>query len=180
MASPLAPDAPMRRILVVGGPGAGKSTFARRLGARLKLPVVHLDFHYWRSGWRMPALEEWRAAVAALAAAPAWVMDGNYANTFDIRMPRADSLAWLDYPRMICMRRVLWRTLRGFGRTREDLPPGCPEQFDVEFLRFVWEYRARHRHHIEDGIARFGGHLLVRTLCSDRAVKGFLAAIGTP
>jgi adenylate kinase family enzyme len=170
----------MRRVLVVGGPGAGKSTFARRLGARLQLPVVHLDFHYWRSGWQEPALGEWRNAVAALAAAQTWVMDGNYANTYDIRMPLADSLVWLDYPRAICMRRVLWRTLRGFGRTRSDLPPGCREKLDPEFLRFVWQYRGKHRHHIEDGIARLGRHLRVRRLCDDRAVEGFFAAVGTP
>ena len=86
-----APDAPMRRILVVGCPGAGKSTFARRLGEKLPLPVVHLDFHYWRSGWTLPALQGWRDQCAALAAAPDWIMDGNYSRTFDIRMPSAKS-----------------------------------------------------------------------------------------
>jgi adenylate kinase family enzyme len=52
-------------------------------------------------------------------------MDGNYHNTYDIRMPRADSLIWLDYPRVTCMGRVLLRVLKDYGRNRPDLPPGA-------------------------------------------------------
>jgi adenylate kinase family enzyme len=179
MASSAAPDEPMRRVLVGGGSGAGKTTFARRLGERLALPVIHLDVHYWRSGWQMPDLGEWRTQVAVLAAAPSWVMDGNYSSSYDIRMPRADSLVWLDYPRSTCMRRVLWRTIRDYGRTRPDLPEGCPEKFDPEFLRFVWDFRVKYRPRIVEGIERFGGHLRVTRLHNDREVEDFLAAVGT-
>src|SRR5271168_5460584 len=97
-------DTPMRRVLVVGCAGAGKTTFARRLGETLALPVINLDFHFWRPGWQTPERQAWREQLTALVAMPAWVMEGNYINTFDIRMPRADSLVWLDYPRGICMR----------------------------------------------------------------------------
>jgi adenylate kinase family enzyme len=79
--------------MVIGNAGAGKSTFARRLGGRLALPVIHLDSHFWHTDWQTPEPRAWRQQVAALAASPAWVMDGNYINTFDIRMPRADGLA---------------------------------------------------------------------------------------
>jgi adenylate kinase family enzyme len=168
-----------QRVLVVGGPGAGKSTFARRLGANLNVPVIHLDFHYWRSGWQMPGLGQWREQVMALASTPSWVMDGNYSNTYDIRMPRADSLIWLDYPRSTCMRRVLWRTVKGFGRTRADLPEGCPEKLDLVFLRFVWEFQAKHRPRIEEGLARFGTHLRVTRLGGDLEVEDFFARTGT-
>jgi adenylate kinase family enzyme len=87
----------MNRVLVVGNAGAGKSTFARRLGGTLGLPVIHLDSYFWQPGWQIPETSAWRAQLIALASSPAWVMDGNYFNTFDIRLPRADSLVWLDY-----------------------------------------------------------------------------------
>jgi adenylate kinase family enzyme len=116
--------------------------------------------------------------VIALADAPAWIMDGNYSNTYDIRMPRADTLVWLDYPRSICMRRVLLRTLTGYGRTRPDLPESCPERFDIPFLRYVWNFPDKHRPRIDSGIGRFGGHLRITRLCSDGEVSRFLATVG--
>src|SRR5919197_1480126 len=116
MVSKSAPEG--RRILVVGCSGACKTTLACRLAAALALPVVHLDLHYWRPGWQQPDRGEWRSQVAALAAVPEWVMDGNYSSTYDLRMPRADTLIWLDYRRATCLRRAFWRTLRGYGRAR--------------------------------------------------------------
>jgi adenylate kinase family enzyme len=171
-------DSPTRRVLVVGCPGAGKSTFARHLGVKLGLPVIHLDFHYWRPGWKLPDLAVWREQVTALVDAPEWVINGNYSNTFDIRMPRADHLVWLDYPRGVCMSRVLTRIIKGYGHTRADLPPGCPEKFDLEFLRYVWDFPRTHRPRIPAGIDQFGGHLRVSRFGCDRDAENFLAALG--
>jgi adenylate kinase family enzyme len=167
----------MNRILVIGNAGAGKSTFARHLGGKLGLPVIHLDSHFWRPGWQVPETSVWRQQLMALAASPAWVMDGNYINTFDIRMPCADSLVWLDHPRGTCMRRVLMRTIMGHGRTRSDVAEGCPDRFDAAFLRYVWNFPVNHRPRIVAGIAQFGSHLRAIQLASDREVENFLTAI---
>jgi adenylate kinase family enzyme len=173
-----ASDGPMRRVMVVGCAGAGKSTFARKLSAALSLPLVHLDLHFWRPGWQLPEDTAWREQVAALAAAPDWIMDGNYFNTYDLRMPRADTLIWLDYGRATCLRRVMWRTATGYGRTRPDLPANCPERFDWDFLRYVWEFPVKHRPRIAGGIERFGRHLRVVRLTNDRDTNRFLAGEG--
>jgi len=174
------PDASMRRVMVVGCAGAGKTTFARRLAERVALPVVHLDQHFWRPGWEIPDMNDWRQQIIALANAPVWIMDGNYFNTYDVRMPRADTLIWLDYPRGTCVRRVLLRTAAGYGRTRADLPERCPERFDLPFLRYVWNFPKQHRPRIVKGIEQFGGHLRVIRLGGDRDADRFLAAIGAP
>jgi adenylate kinase family enzyme len=107
-------------------------------------------------------------------------MDGNFYNTFDLRMPRADTLIWLDYPRRTCLRRVLLRSFKDYGRNRSDLAEGCPEQFDVEFYRFVWDFPAKYRPYIVDGIERFGGHLCVSQFRQDRDADDFLATLGAP
>jgi adenylate kinase family enzyme len=179
MASSVALERPMRRVMVVGPPGAGKSTFARRLAAKVALPLIHLDFHYWHSGWQPSDLSEWRERVTTLATATEWIMEGNYSNTFDLRMPRADTVIWLDYPRAVYLRRVLLRIVKDYGRTRPDLPEGCPEQFDAEFLRFVWNFPAEYRPRIVDGIATLGAHLQTIRLANDREADDFLAGVGS-
>lgn len=130
----------MQRILVIGSPGAGKSTLARRLSERLGLPLIHLDGEYFGPGWTIPPRPEWRERVQALAARPEWIMDGNYASTFDIRIPRATTVVWLDLPRWRCVLAVLWRVARNYGRTRPDLGIAGPERFDWSFMRWIWSY----------------------------------------
>ena len=133
----------MQRILVIGSPGAGKSTLASRIAGRLGLPLIHLDREYFGPGWTVPSKAEWRERVRALAARPAWVMDGNYASTFDIRVPRATAIVWLDLPRWHCLASVLWRVARNYGRARPDLGSDCIERFDWSFMRWIWSYPAK-------------------------------------
>jgi adenylate kinase family enzyme len=133
----------MRRILIIGSPGAGKSTLSRRLAERLDLPLIHLDREYFGPGWTETGREVWRQRAGELAARPAWVMDGNYSSTFDLRVPRATDIVWLDVPRWKCLLRVCFRVIRHWGEARPDVGPGCPERFDWSFMRWIWNYRKR-------------------------------------
>jgi hypothetical protein len=72
------------RILVIGMAGAGKSMFSRALSARTGLPVIHLDFHYWKPGWVKPSEDEWREKQRGLLAGSAWIADGNDLETLDV------------------------------------------------------------------------------------------------
>ncbi len=133
----------LRRLLVIGGPGAGKSTLAVRLGAALGLPVVHLDAHFWRPGWQETPRAEWAARVAELAAGERWVMEGHYGGTLAIRARAADLVVVLAPPRTTCVLRLVRRGLGDRGRERHDLAPGCREQVpDWTFLREAWAFGA--------------------------------------
>jgi len=130
----------MNRIIIFGCSGAGKSTLARRLGSDLDIPVTHLDQIYWQPGWVEGDDEDLRAKVSKIVEEQAWIIDGGYSQTYDLRFPRADTFIYLDYPRRLCLLRIFKRIATSYGQVRVDMAPGCPEQVDWEFLKYVWTY----------------------------------------
>jgi adenylate kinase family enzyme len=132
----------MERILVMGSPGSGKSTFARRLSQITDIPVVSLDALYWKPGWKPSDAAEFDARVAAAIRLPRWIVDGDYTWwAGDIRRSMADSVIWFDLPRRTCMFGIMSRIATSYGRVRPEMAQGCPERIDVEFFRYVWTYR---------------------------------------
>jgi adenylate kinase family enzyme len=145
----------MRRVMVIGCSGAGKTTFARALAEATGLPLVSIDRIHWQPGWREPEPEWFRARMIEEAEKPAWIMDGNFfgQGAGRLRLDRADVVYWFDLPTAVCLVGVLTRITRGYGRVRPEMARGCPEHFDVGFLRYVLGYRRTYRPHIETAMA---------------------------
>lgn len=135
----------MNRILLLGSPGSGKSTLSRRIGSLLNLPVIHLDAYYWKPNWVATPDDEWAQIVEKLSREERWIIDGNYSRTMDIRLGRADTVILMDTPTWLCIYRVIKRRIMYHKKTRPDLNEGCPEQLDLDFLKWVWKYRKRSR-----------------------------------
>jgi adenylate kinase family enzyme len=135
----------MRRILVIGQSGAGKSVLATELGKRLGLKVIHLDVYFWRRGWVETPLKEWTGIVDALLVGEEWIMDGNYNDTLPKRMSAADTVIFLDYSRYLCIWRAVRRWFIWRNRRRADLADGCYENFDLEFYRWIWNFPKNER-----------------------------------
>lgn len=170
----------MQRIVILGCSGGGKSTLARRLGERLGLPTIHLDVMFWRPGWVESERPEFAARVAAEAAKDRWVMEGNYSITFASRLPRADLVVVIEQPRRVCMRRVLWRSLSQWGRSRPDMAPGCPERFDMVFLRYVWNYQRDSAPKVDRLLETASLSAPVVRLRSDAEIAAFLEGLPAP
>ena len=168
----------MRRVAVVGPGGAGKSTFARELGRRLDLPVVHLDEHFWKPGWTPTPRAQWRALQAELLAGDRWVADGNYGATFDVRFERADTVIVLAPPRLVCVAGALRRSVGSRGRAIQ--APGCRERIDLGFLRWIWRYRADSRPRLDAALDRHRERLRVVELRSRRQAAAFLDRLADP
>ena len=103
-----------------------------------------------------------------------WIMDGNFNRTAPRRAEVADTIIFLDVPRMRCLIRALGRTARLHGRNRPDLPEGCPERFEWSFIRWIWayeEYRPKILAVLDDVRAR-GGTVVV--LHDDAEIESFL------
>lgn len=130
----------MKRVMIIGGGGAGKSTLARVLGQITGLPVYHLDYYYWQPGWVPASDHEWDEKVKELASHPNWIIDGNYSRTMEIRLEQADTVIFLDYSRWTNLFSIIKRRVRYHGKTRPDINRDCPEKLDWEFIRWVWQY----------------------------------------
>ena len=145
----------MKKILIIGICGAGKTTLAIQLAEKLNIPIIHLDRHYWKSGWVESSKEEWRKKVEELCKQDSWIMDGNFGGSFDIRFPNADAIILLDYSRSLAIFRTIKRIIKYWGKVRPDLAEGCPERFDWSFLKFVWNFHKNHRDIIEMSLEKY-------------------------
>jgi len=160
----------MKRVLVLGCAGSGKSTFAKNLGKALNLPVFHLDQYFWQPGWVESDKVKFNASVVDLARQESWIMDGNYKDSLSTRLAYADKVVLLQIPRIRCLLNVLSRTFKYLGRTREDMTVDCPERIEWEFLKFIWAYNSQylpaleeilHEHEVE--IIRLNDHSQVNS-----------------
>lgn len=131
----------MRRVMIIGQPGSGKSWLARALGDATGLPVVHIDLIHWKSGWVERSAAEKDKLVAEVHAQDSWIFEGGHSRSWSERMARADTCIWLDVPLWKRSWRVFRRTIQHYGQPRPDLPEGCPERFNWEFIRWIWNTR---------------------------------------
>jgi adenylate kinase family enzyme len=149
-------------VLILGRSGAGKTHLALRLGAVLDLPIIHLDEHRWLPGHVALPDAEWRVLVASLAARPAWIMDGTYESTLELRLRRADAVLLLERRWPASLFAAAWRVVR----PRADEPP--PPPLEPAFLRYLWRYPTEFRPVVLERIRRCGAHAAVVTLRSRR------------
>jgi adenylate kinase family enzyme len=170
----------VKRVLVIGSGGSGKTTFSKRLAARTGLPVIHLDQLYWHPGWLKTPDEEWDRLIEVLIARDVWIMDGNYGRTFSTRLAAADTIVFLDLPRVVCTWRIFKRQLRYFGRIRPDAAPGCPERLTWEFVSWVWTYPSRRRPGMLQRLERVRDRKTVIVLRSRAELERFLDQLPVP
>ena len=169
----------MRKVLVIGPGGAGKSTLANQLGELLHIEVLHLDKFYWQSGWIEMSKPEWLKTVEKLIRRDAWIMDGNYSGTLDIRFKACDTVIFLDMARTLCLWRVLKRVLMYRKQSRPDMAQGCPERLTMEFILWIWNYSSRTRPKIVR-LLESNAEKRIVWLRSQSDVERFLATLRLP
>jgi adenylate kinase family enzyme len=138
----------LKRVVVVGTTGAGKTTVAKALAGRLGVPHVEMDALHWGPDWTPVPQDVFRERVGRTVARDAWVLDGNYSAVRQLVWDRADTVIWLDYRLVTIFRQLLGRT---FGRVfrHEVLWSGNQESFWRTLLSWdsilLWALRTYHR-----------------------------------
>lgn len=167
----------MKRVLIIGCGGAGKSTLARALGEKTGLPVVHLDQIFWAPGnWQHLPKEEFDAQLLSLMEEECWILDGNFDRTLPLRLEKCDTVIYLDFDRFTCIFSWLKRVITHWGKTRPDMGPGCTEWLDPEFFRWLWRYNRDNRAKNYARLAE-ATHAKVIVLKNRRQVRRFLETL---
>jgi adenylate kinase family enzyme len=172
----------MRRVVVFGTTGSGKSWLAEKLAARHGLRVIELDQLYWGRDWQPAPLELLRHRVESEIRDGDWIVVGNYAQVRDLTWRAADTLIWLDLPFALVFRRLLWRTIRRVLSGEELWHTGNRETFRNSFFSrdsiLLWAIRTHNRNRQRFAVECefLGKDKTVVRLKDSRAVERFLAA----
>ncbi len=132
----------MKKVIIIGCPGSGKSTFAKALHEKTGLPLFHLDMMYWNEDRTIVEKPVFRQRLSEAMAQKEWIIDGNYGSTMELRLQACDTVFFLDYPVEVCLEGVRARR----GKVRTDMPwIEAEDEEDAEFLEFIRSYNAESR-----------------------------------
>ena len=146
----------MRKAIVIGCPGSGKSTFARALAEVKGLPLYYLDMMYWNADKTQVEKSVFRARLAEALAGKQWIIDGNYGSTMEMRLAACDTVFFLDYPTEVCLEGI--RVRRGIARP--DMPWVETEE-DAEFIEFIQSYNRESRPRVLELLKRYADKTIV-------------------
>ena len=125
----------MNRIIVIGSPGAGKSTFARKLKEKTGLPLYYLDIIFHRPDKTTVSREEFDQKLQAILQTDNWIIDGNYQRTLALRFEACTDVFFLDFPLELCLEGAASR----IGMVRDDMP-WVEKEFDPEFRQYILDF----------------------------------------
>ena len=164
----------MQKVMVIGCPGSGKSTFARALHDITELPLYHLDMLNWNADRTTVPKEVFRARLAETIKKDRWIIDGNYGSTMELRLQACDTVFFLDYPLDVCMDGIMSRR----GKERTDMPWVEPtDDVDEEFVEFIKNYNFESRPVVMELLDKYADKEIIIFKSRDEA-DNFLRELG--
>lgn len=124
-----------QKIIIIGSPGSGKSTFSRKLRDMTGLPLYHLDMIWHKPDKTNISREEFDEKLHKIICGDKWIIDGNYQRTLEVRLKECDTVFLMDFPLEVCLSGVESR----IGKKREDMP-WVEEEFDEEFRQWIVDF----------------------------------------
>ncbi|MBE7050792.1 MAG: topology modulation protein [Ruminococcaceae bacterium] len=169
----------MKRILIIGNAGSGKTTFGIKLAQKTGIPLVHLDKIYWSGNWEHIEKNEFDNILQKELEKPEWIIDGNFNRTLPHRLKYCDTVFYFDVPIITCIWGVTKRILKSYGKTRSDMGGNCPEYFDKQKLtlyRNIIQFKKQHGEKYKHMLSSAKGIKVIRFKSRHRA-KLFLKSI---
>ena len=162
----------MKRILVIGCPGAGKTYFSKQLGLLLNIPVIHMDNLYWHKDKTSISTEELKQKLLPYLKKDTWIIDGNYHHTLEMRLPYATDVFILDIPRKECIQGILNR----IDQPRDDIPWIEREEDAAKLIAWTASYGFRTKDE-EIALLNKNKHLSVHIISSRQEANDYLKTL---
>ena len=158
----------MKKVIVIGCPGSGKSSFSRALHAKTGIPLYHLDMMYWNADKTTVEKSLFLTRLEKVLSREEWIIDGNYASTLDVRLSYCDTVFFLDYPTEVCLSGIESRR----GKPRPDMP-WVELSEDVELTEFVKSYNTSVRQTVLSLLEKHSDKTTI-SFCSREDAEHFL------
>lgn len=154
-----------KRIMILGFPGSGKSTFAVKLSKFFGRPLYHLDKYFFTHKWQERNYDEFMALQKHLVEQDSWIIEGNATRSFEMRFSRADLVLYFRFNRLLCLVRIFKRLL-GKDPRISDRAEGCSEKVSLRLIRYLWSFPKRVREPLQELQRRYP-HVRYKEVHSD-------------
>ena len=146
----------MKKVIVIGCPGSGKSTVSRALHNKTGISLYHLDMMYWNADKTTVEKSVFLERLSDVLEKDEWIVDGNYGSTMEMRMAACDTVIFLDYPLDVCLDGIKERR----GKPRSDMPWIETEE-DAEFIEFIKNYNEQQKPKVMELLEKYGDKNIV-------------------
>ncbi len=163
----------MQKVIVIGCPGSGQSTFSKALHQATGLPLYHLDMMKWNADGTNVSRDIFMERLHQALGQESWIIDGNYSSTMELRMRFCDTVFFLDYPTDVCIASIRSRK----GKKRTDIPCATLEDEDHEFVEFIMNYNSASRPAVMELLRRYA-HKHIVIFKNRKDADAFLSQIG--
>lgn len=141
----------MKKVIVIGCPGSGKSTFSKSLHRITGIPLFHLDMLFWNADKTTVEKPVFIERLLKTVQNSEWIIDGNYISTMELRMEKCDTVIFLDYPLEVCLNGIKERK----GKPRSDMPWIESDEEDAEFIEYIKNYNTQSRPQVLELLKRY-------------------------